>query len=340
MVLSLPKKILLSALFVVLLIALGLLLFYMTARGRVSSSLMGGAVHTMAAPSGVPADTAAGEADAERFQRPSSQPALKNAYKFADFEKDRGGEPLSLDNFQTSEDVILAFFGILRDAANMKDYSGGCGTIGSATLPYPYAYELLSEGRKKEMSLGQFEDSFGGIGYITLLKLCPVYTPPGTPENIRYHMVECEIITGAASDDPAGFRSGSHFAYFYGIITTERDHAGWKIKAIDYFPEDFLCAPMHGWDYDAQSLVSIVYQNWYHLIDRVDKTEQDGNKISVYASGGGEQYRFDFVRITNGEDVLLHELVNHSGMWEEVSLLNSRDQGLKLSILNPNLERG
>ena len=191
------------------------------------------------------------------------------------------------------------------------------------------------------MPLKQFEDSFKGIGYITLLKFYPAYTPNGTPENIRYHMVEAEIITGAAIDNPADFRSGSHFAYFYGIITTEQTpNSGWKIKAIDYLPEDFLCHPLHGWDYDAHALVPIVYQNWYHLIEKVDKTEQNGDKVSIYASGAGKQYRFDFVRITNGTDVLLHEMVNQNGKWVETNLLKDEDQVYKLSILNPNLERG
>lgn len=279
------------------------------------------------------------DADISRFQRPSSQPALDNKYTMAQFDRDRGVNPLSLDHFQTPEDVILAYFGILREAANMAGYSGGCGTIGWSTLPYSYAYELLSESNQNRMTLSQFEDSFKGIGQLTLLKLYPAYTPPETPENVRYHMIEAEVITGAPMNDPTGYFSGSHFAYFYGIVTTELDqNRGWKIKALDFFPEDFLCHPMHGWDYDAQSLVPIIYQNWYHLIDHVDKTERNGNTISVYASGIGKQYRFDFVRITNGEDVLLHEMIVQNGQWVETNLL--KHPVYKLSILNPNLAKG
>jgi hypothetical protein len=93
-------------------------------------------------------------------------------------------------------------------------------------------------------------------------------------------------------------------------------------------------------DYDAQFLVPIVYQDWYHLIDKIDKTEQNGDIISIYASEEGKQYRFDFVRITNGTDVLLHEIVNQNGKWVETNLLKDEHQVYKFSILNPNLQRG
>lgn len=340
MVVSLRKMILPTVLIAALIVTCCSLAIKIASQNkRKSNVLMGGAVHTMASIENAASESASDDADLSRFQRPSSQPALDNKYNMAQFDRDRSGNPLSLDHFQTPEDVILAYFGILREAANMAGYSGGCGTIGWSTLPYPYAYELLSENNRNRITLSQFEDSFRGIGQFTLLKLYPAYTPPETPENVRYHMIEAEVITGAPTDDPAGYYSGSHFAYFYGIVTTELDqNKGWKIKAIDYFPEDFLCHPMHGWDYDAQSLVPIVYQNWYHLIDQVDRIEQNGNMISVYASGGGKQYRFDFVRITNGNDVLLHEMILQNGQWTETNLL--RHQGLKLSILNPNLTDG
>jgi hypothetical protein len=329
-----------AVLIIAFLMSFGFLVLKIAARNKNQpTALMGGAVHTMATVDNVKMNSAPNDIDFSRFQRPSAQPALDNPYNFAQFDKNSSEGPLSLDQFKTSEDVILAYFGILREAANMADYSGGCGTIGWAVLPYTYAYELLADSRKESMTLQQFEDSFQGIGHLTLLKIYPAYTPPGTPENIRYHMIEVEIITGAAMNDPAGFRSGSHFAYFYGIVTTELDNdTGWKIKAIDYFPEDFLCHPMHGWEYDAQYFVPFIYRDSYHLIDKIDKTEQNGNIISVYASGSGKQYRFDFVRITNGEDVLLHEMINQNGQWIETNLI--KNQRYKLSIQNPNLQKG
>lgn len=302
--------------------------------------LMGGILHEPSVPSGMIL-AAADPFDLARFQRPSTQPALENPYTYIRFVGTRTESPLSLEGFQHPEDVILAFWGILQDAANMTDYSGGCGTVGHARLPYPYAYELLSDSRKNEMTSEQFMDSFQGIGHITLLKLYPAFLPSGTPQNIRYHMIEAEIITGAATDEPAGFFSGSHFAYFYGIVTTKQaENDGWKIHAIDFFPEDFLCAPMHGWSYDATSFVPIVYQDWYHVINEVERTEWNGDILSVFAAGADRPYRFDFVRIANGTDVLLHEMVNQDGVWVEINILKDADQVMKLSILNPNLQPG
>lgn len=338
MVISLRKAILPAALLVALLTSVGMLLNKMTMVRDGQPYWMGGAVHAVAASARQDAGVPATDPDPERFQRPSPQPALPNPYSFSDFDKSLGKSKISLNDLQTPEDVILAYYGILREAANMADYSGGCGTIGNAVLPYPYAYELLSSERKQKISPDQFKASFQGIGHLTLLKLLPAYAPPGTPENVRYHMIEVEAITGAASKETNEAISGSHFAYYYGIVTTQKEDAAWKIKAIDYFPEDFLCAPYHGWDFDATYLVPIIYQNWYHLIDTVDKVAKNGNGISVYASGGGKPYRFDFVRISNGEDILLHEMVYQDGKWVETNLLRARDQVYKLSILNPNLK--
>lgn len=53
---------------------------------------------------------------------------------------------------------------------------------------------------------------------------------------------------------------------------------------------------MHHWDYDVRALDKIVYKNWYRQIDDIEKIEKDDSLI-------------DFVRLTNGDDVLLHENV-------------------------------
>ena len=275
-----------------------------------------------------------------RFRRPSNQPALENPYSFKIFEKTDDKPPLITKIFHIPSDVIKAYFGILRNASNMNGYSGGCGSIGNSLQPYPYAYELYTASAQKKMPLPQFVKSFQGIGYITLLKLYPAYIPLGTPKSIRYYMFETEAITGPPEKDETAYkRAGSYFVYHYGLITVESDSKyGWKISSIQYFPEDFLCAPEHGWVYYSDYLVHYVYHDWYGLIDKIDKSEQSGNIISIYASGYGNQYRFDFVRLTNGYDILLHENIYKNGQWEETNLLKDQDQGLKLSVLNPNLK--
>lgn len=275
-----------------------------------------------------------------RFRRPSNRPALENPYSFKSFEKSDDTPPLITQIFHIPSDVIKAYFGILRNASNMNGYSGGCGSIGNSLQPYPYAYELYTAAAQREMSLPQFVESFQGIGYMTLLKLYPAYISPGTPKSICYYMFETEAITGSSEKDETTYkRAGSYFVYHYGLITVESDSKyGWRISAIQYFPENFLCAPEHGWVYYSDCLVHYVYHDWYGLIDKIDKTEQKGDIISIYASGYGSRYRFDFVRLTNGYDILLHENIYKNGQLEETNLLKNQDQGLKLSALNPNLQ--
>lgn len=278
----------------------------------------------------------------ERFQRPSKQPAVNDKYTFQNFEKHNAVPPLGQKCFQTPEDLILGYYGILKNAANMQGFSGGCGTIGDAMEPYPYAYELLTQETRSKMSLRQYVDSFRGIGHISLLTFTPAHIPPGTPDNIRYYMVEIEIITGKPVDK--GEESGgyvgqiSYFAYYYGIVTVEQTaEKCWLIRQLDFLPEEFLCAPQHGWFYDSNLVVEFVYKQGLKLVDSVDKIVQKNNQVSIYASGGGKQYRFDFLRLTNGHDVLLHENILMDGVWKETDLSKGVWQKIKFSVESPDL---
>ena len=274
----------------------------------------------------------------ERFQRPSKALPYPNPYTFSHFEKDNEAPPLVAEKFENPEDLILAYYGILREASNMLGYSGGCGTIGESGLPYPYAYELLTKGKQKAMPFGQYVDSFSGIGYTTLLKLIPAYASPDTPNNVKYYMVEIEVITGAEVKEDEGDSQGSQFAYYYGLVEAEKTpEAGWKIKDIYYIPEDFLCAPTHSWFYLSDAVVEIVYGGNLELIDQIDRREQNGDMVSIYASGKGKSYRFDFVRLTNGYDILLHEYIFQDGGWKETSLLRDGWENMKLTVENSQL---
>lgn len=276
----------------------------------------------------------------ERFQRPSKELPFPNPYTFKDFRKDNEKPPMVAKKFDNPEDLILAYYGILREASNMVGYSGGCGTIGWSGLPYPYAYELLIKAKQKEMPFDQYVDSFRGIGYTTLLKLLPAYAPPDTPKDTKYYMVEIEIITGAKANTDKEYHQGSQFAYYYGMIEVEKTpDEGWKIKDIYYIPEDFLCAPMHSWFYLSDAVVQIVYGDNLKLIDKIDKTEKKDDMISIYASGNGKSYRFDFVRLTNGYDILLHEYILDHGEWKETSLLGDKWKDMKLTINNSQLHK-
>lgn len=276
----------------------------------------------------------------ERFQRPSKALPYPNPYTFANFRKDSEKPPLMAEKFENPEDLILAYYGILRDASNMLGYSGGCGTIGESGLPYPYAYELLTRGKQKAMPFEQYEASFAGIGYTTLLKLLPAYESPDTPNNVEHYMVEIEVITGPKVKGDEDYSQGSQFAYYYGLVEAEKTpEAGWKIKDIYYVPEDFLCAPMHSWFYLSDAVVEIVYGGNLGLIDQIDRREQNGDMVSIYASGKGKSYRFDFVRLTNGYDILLHEYIFEDGDWKETSLLGDDWEYMKLTVENNKLHK-
>lgn len=304
---------------------------------------LGGILHANVRPESEPLQASYNDASEhieERFQRPSKQKALKLRYNAKDFIKDIENYSPPDIRFDTSEDVIHAYYALLKDASNMAGFTGGCGTIGWSKIPYPYAYDLLTAESKKEITFEDFLNSFKGIGYISLLKLYPAYQPPDTPENIKYSMVEMEVITGATHRMNDKMPRSSYFAYYYGLITTEKTESeGWKIKSTDYIPENFLCHPLHHWDYDAKFLVGVVHQHWYGLVEKMNKILQDDSCIYVYAEGKGQQYRFDFVRLTNGDDVLLHENRLQNGKWKEVNLLKDDHQVYKLSVLHPALMR-
>lgn len=273
----------------------------------------------------------------ERFQRSSKKVPLDLKYQF---KIPRGtiippyipeGYP---KKYESSEDVIHAYYSILNEASNMIGYSGGCGTIGDSRIPYPYAYQLLTDKTKEEMSIEEFKDSFSGIGHINLLNLYPAYHPKKSSFSEKYYMIEIETIVGlpVAINNNKNLAS-TYFAYYYGIISTKYEKGeGWKIKSVNYISEDFLCAPYHHWYWDSRALVDIIYNSWYNIVDKIDKVEQKDSLISIYASGKGKKYKFDFIRLTNGEDVLLHEYVYESGKWKEVNMLKPEHKGYKLTI--------
>lgn len=316
---------------------LGLLIIY---RQTSTEYFMGALVHYISYPEEAQegtltvSDMASGKS--ERFQRPSRQPALNTKYSFIDLQNPNENVPV----FRDPEDLIKAYYGLLREAANMEGYHGGCGTIGFHKSPYPYAWKLLTEDYRKELTLEKFVDSFRGTGHTTLLKLVPAWAPPGTPENTLYYMVEIEVITGPEiTEKSKNTPQPSYFAYYYGLITVEdTGRNGWKIKRIDYLPEDFLCAPYHGWQWDASALVETIHGNLYGIVEKIDSVDKQDSLYMVYAVGNGQLYRFDFVRLTNGEDILIRENVKFAGVWKETNLLKENDQIYKFSVLNPRLK--
>ncbi|QHI72015.1 hypothetical protein [Aminipila terrae] len=268
----------------------------------------------------------------ERFQRPSKLPAIKLKYTFAPKDEDKV-PPYIAEGFpaiyQSPEDLIEAYYAILKSAANMKGYTGGCGTILWMDIPYPYAYQLFSHEFKEKVSLKEFKNSFRGTGTINLVHLEPAFKPAGTPDNIKYYFTEIEVLKGykEKKNGKTDLDQPNYFEYYYGIIATEYDqNQGWKIKSVDYLPEIYLCHPLHGWDYFYDVMIDIIYNNWYGMNLKINHTEEQNNYIKVYASNSVNQYRFDFVRLTNGDDVLLHEYVKENDEWKEISILKPDDE--------------
>lgn len=268
--------------------------------------------------------------DNEKYQRPSKQLPLSNPFTFQSFEQSNNAYV-----FEQPEEVIYAYYGILKEASNMLGYSGGCGTIGDADLPYPYAYALLTAEARKNMSLKQFQHSFKGIGHITFLQCYPLPNPQNVSGNFKYFLIEIEVITGEKIKNEAEREPISYFAYYYGIVSIESNHNKWKIRKIDYFPEEFLCAPYHGWFYHSSDVVQIVYQDNLKLIERITDIDEVNELVYIYAEGKGNQYRFDFVRLTNGHELLINESIMKDGNWVQADLLPEDWKGYKIRAISP-----
>ncbi|HHW45748.1 MAG TPA: hypothetical protein GXX17_02415 [Clostridiales bacterium] len=288
---------------------------------------LGGRVYDLSPKDDFATHTLAQNGDySQRYQRPSCQKPVENPYNYQFFSED----PLRLDTLQKPEDAILAYFGILREAAHMEGYTAGCGSIGDGDIPYPYAYELLSSELKRSLSLNQFKDSFSGIGHITLLKVYPAYPPDGG----SYYMFEIEVIKGSRDSEREQDKAkATSFAYYYGIVENVFENGGWKLQSINILGEDFLCAPYHGWFYDSQAVMEIVYKENLKIINEITKTERKDDFVYIYAKGNGKDYRFDFVVLTNGHEVLLNENVLDNREYVPVNLLPEQYKNYKLSIL-------
>lgn len=244
----------------------------------------------------------------ERFLRPSSEKAMDKKYVF-----DKGGERLP-KSFSTAGELVRAYFDILSDASNLVDKKGGCGSVGHGESPYPAAYELLSESLKQNLPYEKFLKSFEGIGHINLLKFVEAPMVKAEETICPKFFVEIETIEGS---DTGG---KTYFAYYYGYVTAiQEGEKGWKIYKIELNGEDFLCHAYHGWWHDAGTIVDMVYKQRCGVIDKIIGVEEDRYFRNVLAKGkDGKQYRFMFVRITNGADVELRQFVMDNGKWKDI----------------------
>lgn len=258
----------------------------------------------------------------ERYFRPSSLKTLNTRSfpsKFYSHIYASNPDPnkINLPRYltNTSENTVLNYFSILREAENLiKEKTAGCGTVGMAKLPYPAAYEFLSEDYKKILSYESYLKSFEGIGHINLIKMKELQvTKPNT--NSHKYFIEVETIEGS----PAGNTS---FSYYYGFLYLTKEKDCYKISSINLTLEDYLCAPYHGWQYIAEGSVDIRYGDWCKLVKKRLPTEQAGYVKNIYVLGNdNKNYRFEFFQLTNGMDIEIEQYVKDiNGKWIPIDI--------------------
>ena len=239
--------------------------------------------------------------DVEKYYRPSKLPVLNDKYntRFYDeyFGKKYSVIKLPASLFKTPEETILNYFSILREAANpQKGKGAGCGTIGNATLPYPVAYNFLSSVYQKQLSYEQYLKTFENILHISLIKYreIPVYN---NLSNIVRYFVEIETIERSEKE-------ASYFSYYYGFIDLIKENGEYKISDINFYGENYLCAPYHGWAYMAEAVVDVKYGGWCSLVEKRYPTEQEDYIKKIYFKGtDGNDYQIEFFQLTNDTDI-------------------------------------
>jgi hypothetical protein len=254
------------------------------------------------------------ETNAEKYFRPSKLPIINNrSFKWDFF--DGSYDTLPEDLLKTPEDTIINYFSILRQAANPKDGKGaGCGTLGYARGPYPFAYKFLSSEYQRSLSYNQYLKSFENILHINLIKLKRIPTDEKHPNAMKY-FVEIETIEGSEKDV-------AYFAYYYGYVYIIKEGSQYKISDLQFYGENYLCAPYHGWNYNAELLVDIEYGDWCKLVKEKYPTQQDGFVKKIYFKGtDGNNYLIEFFQLTNDTDIEIAQYKkNDNEKWELIKL--------------------
>ncbi len=259
--------------------------------------------------------------DVETYYRPSKLPVLNNRPFNLNFYRDENGfkgAEMDLPDyiFQTPEDTLLNYFSILRDAAHwIEGKYAGCGTIGLSNLPYPVAYQFLSTYYQNKLSYEEYLKTFENILHTNLIKIkqVPVYQ---APSNLSRYFVELETIQGSDQDSLA------YFAYYYGFVDVVKEGALYKISDLKFYGENYLCAPMHGWSYNAEAVVQVMYGGWCSMIETLYPTIQDGYVKQIPFKGtDGFEYMIEFYQLTNDTDIEIAQYrKGKDGSWELIKL--------------------
>ena len=256
----------------------------------------------------------------QRFFRPSCLPALNLRFTFWEFiqpysEKTHDQIQVPAELTKTPEDTLLNYFSILREAENMGGRS--CGSIGHARIPFPLAYNFLSEKYQKKLSYEEYLNSFAGIGHTSLIKLCRI--PDGKQEIKFFYEIETiEAFEG---------KEAEYFGYSYGFIRLVHEQTGYRILDMYKITEDFLCAPYHGWSYEGESVIDVKYGYWCKLIKKRYPTIKNGYIKNIYFHGtDGADYYFIFFTLTNGNDIEIAQFRRiDNEKWKQVNMKPEED---------------
>ena len=254
----------------------------------------------------------------ERFFRPSNMPVL-NDKRENELYNLYGNNYLDItlpkELMESPEDTIINYFSILREAANpTEDTKTGCGSLGDTKGPYPVAYNFLSNSYKSKYSYNEYLKSFEDKLHINLIKLNKVPSDEGKSNELKY-FVELEVIEG--SKEKLGL-----FSYYYGYIYLEKEDYKYKIKSMEYLGENYLCAPYHGWNYDAESFIEIEYGDWCSLVDGKIEIIQNGyEKKAYFKDKNKNEYYVLFYQLTNGVDIKIADYKkSKDNKWELISI--------------------
>ena len=114
----------------------------------------------------------------------------------------------------------------------------------------------------------------------------------------------------------------SNFAYYYAFIEISKEGMLYKISDVQLFGEDFLCAPYHGWNHNAEAVVDIKYGNWCSLVKERYPTKQEGYVKNIYFKGtDGNDYKFMFFQLSNDTDIEIAQYKkDEKGNWNLIKI--------------------
>ena len=254
--------------------------------------------------------------DLERFFRPSKTSIL-NDENISILEEFYNQNPYKMNlpkkPFRSGKDTVVNYFNVLREAANPTDVNKtGCGSLGDTLGPYPVAYNFLSDSYKKKVSYKDFKESFKNILHVNLIKVENIPSDENNPGLLKY-FVEMETIEGSSEEKGL-------FAYYYGNIYLKKENDEYRIVNMEFTPENYLCAPYHGWSYDAKTFVEVEYGNWCNLVNGDVIVNEDGyEKRAYYKDKSDNEYYVQFIELTNGVDKKVADYKkNNDGKWEVI----------------------